>query len=146
MKRTLSLILAAILILSLAACAAPAAGAQPAFAHAAGELCTEEDTLAVRDKASAIAGLQEAAKYLTVHQGDIPVTERACIDKILAGSDFSSLDGAEYTDGIDPRYPDVIMGVLFIHGTQIDPKWKLDGQPHAAKAAEPAPGEPLTAE
>ncbi len=83
----------------------------------------------MRDEARLTAGLEAASQYLVVHQGDVPSAERACVDTILQDSEFSSLDGKEYNDGIDPRYADVIMGVLYIHKTPIDPAWSFDAEP-----------------
>ena len=119
MKTTMVKVVAAILcmalLLSLAACAGgnipvDQPGKQPAnqpdapqSVHADGEYCTEDDILAVRDEANKIEGLPEAAMYLVFHQDEIPEAERECIEKILAGSDFASLDGKEQTDSIDMR-------------------------------------------
>ena len=131
MIKAVAAILCMALLLSLCACTggnvpADQPGEQPArqpdapqSVHADGEYCTEDDILAVRNEANKIEGLPEAAMYLVFHQDEIPEAERECIEKILAGSDFALLDGKEQTDSIDMRYPDVIMGVLFIHGTDI---------------------------
>ena len=89
MKKTMALLLAALILLSLAACTDNTG----AFVHKQGEYCTEDNILAVRDEAKKVEGLLETAKYLVVHQSEIPAVERECIDSILEGSDFAALDG-----------------------------------------------------